>query len=42
MDDALTRRGGHEEGRDDEAEGQPRRILPAVHTTVAEKDEKVR
>ena len=32
---------GHQEGRDDGPEGHPRRILPAVHRSVAEKAGKV-
>ena len=32
---------GHQKSRDDGAEGHPRRILPAVHRSVAEKDGKV-
>ena len=39
--DPFWRRGGHQEGRNDGAEGNPRRILPAVHRSVAEKDGKV-
>ena len=40
--DPFWRRGGHQEGRNNGAEGHPRRILPAAHGSVAEKDGKVR
>ena len=39
--DPFWRRGGHQKGRNDGTEGHPRRILPAVHRSVAEKDGKV-
>ena len=39
--DPFWRRGGHQEGRNDGAEWHPRRILPAVNRSVAEKDGKV-
>ena len=34
--DPFWRRGGHQEGRNDGAEGHPRRILPSVNRSVAE------
>ena len=36
--DSFWSRGGHQEGRNDRADGHPRTILPAVHRSVTEKD----